>query len=225
MFRTSNQRGQNRFDLLRQGNFDKTGKVSLTPTQLKLIETSPVFALSEKIQLLLVALGHKLTTEVFMNVQYVTDSKKKIDLPNTADLEKIEGVLRRLPFKYFRDNLTRVNKNTTRKEDFHWFQVSINESVSIFMQQYPDDLTEFEEGVLYGFPLSAIRAFARLIEARHDSPNPATYHLAGWCSKDFWEDEQEYYQLWWDRLKQLSPKIVAEAEKIFYEESHSSART
>lgn len=219
MFRTSNTRGQARFDSLRLSNFKRNGKLFLTKTQVKLIEDSSILSLGEKIELLLVALGNKLTTELYMNIRYEYDSETKKDKPNKSDLDAIEQLLQKLPFIYFKDRLERRNKNTGHAEDFNWYQVSVNEAVSHFMKKYPDDLTEFEEGILYGFPLSAIRAFALLIDESHDKPDPASNFLAGWCSKDFWEDEQTYYQLWWERLRGISPKIVEQAEKKFLKEN------
>lgn len=215
MFRTSNLRGQQRFNDLRHAQLNKRSTLPLTKKQIALIEDSPWLTLGEKIELLLVSLGNKLTTEIFMKVRYTYDSGLNKDLPNQSDLEAIEALLQQLPFIYFKDNLTRKNKNTGHTEDFCWFQVSVNQAVAHFMKEYPDDLTEFEEGVLYGFPLSAIRAFAGLIDASHEHPNPATHFLAGWCSKDFWQDEQDYYHLWWERLRKLSPEVVRQAEEKF----------
>jgi hypothetical protein len=212
MFRTSNLRGQTRFDHFRLGNLDKTGKLSLTNDQVQLIETTTAFTLGEKIELLLVALGNKLTAEIFQTVTYAWNETSQTEVPNPRDLSAIENVLKQLPFVHFQDHLVKINRQSDRPQDLTWYQVSVNESVSTFMKEFADDMTEFEEGVLYGFPISAIRAFSRLTEAHHEKPNAATYYLAGWCSADFWEDEQAYYHLWWERLRKLSPTLIAEAE-------------
>jgi hypothetical protein len=223
MFRTSNNRGQARFDFIEKLRANKTGRIELSPKQISLIENSTKLRLAEKIELFLVAMGNKLTTELYMKIDYKWDQKRGIEVANKADLELIEQLLDQLPFVYFTDHLPKKNPQNGKTQNFTWYQVSINKTVSEFMEKYPDDLTEFEEGVLYGFPLSAIRAFSRLIDARHDTPNPATYYLAGWCSADFWDDEQLYYQLWWNRLKKLSPKTVNQAEVKFNKENPSRA--
>lgn len=187
----------------------------MTNEQLVLIETTHVFSLGEKLELLLVALGNKLTTELFRTISYKWNFETKSELPESKDLLSIEHVLTQLPFIFFKDQITKINRQTGRNQCLNWWQVSVNETVSKFMKQYPDDLTEFEEGILYGFPISAIRAFSQLIEARHETPNAATFYLAGWCSADFWDDEQAYYQLWWERIRKLSPTLVNQAEAAF----------
>lgn len=215
MFRTSNTRGADRFRVITSLDVSKPGKLSLTQEQLILIEKSTILTLGEKIELLLVALGNKLTTELYMNVEHSYDSSRDLEIPNESDLKALQNLLEQLPFTYFRDQLIKKNRQTGNPKEFVWFQVSINEVVSQFMRQYPEDLTEFEEGVLYGFPLSATRAFSGLIRPSHEKLSPASYYLAGVCSEDFREDEEVYYQLWWERLRKLSPAIVAEAEYKF----------
>ena len=215
MFRTSNSRGQQRFDDFRLSHYNKTAKLTLSKKQVAEIEKTSALTIGDKVELLLIALGNKLTGEMYMKVHYEWNETEQLELPNSNELAAIESLLKNLPFIYFQDTLPMKNRQNGKMQRFVWFQVSVNEAVSHFMKNYANDLTEFEEGVLYGFPLSAIRAFSRLIEARHDKPNAATYYLSGFCSADFWEDEQEYYKLWWERLRKLSPKIVAEAEEKF----------
>ena len=221
MFRTSNTRGKQRFNFFQSFAGTKNDKLKLTKNQIKLIEDSNAIILAEKIELLLVSLGNKLTTELYMKVQqgYKWSDKEQKEIPNQKDLKAITQLLDQLPFKYFEDTLPKNNRQNGKLQKFVWYQVSVNEAVSHFMKEYADDLTEFEEGVLYGFPLSAIRAFSGLIKPNHDKPTAASVNLAGVCSADFWEDEQEYYGLWWERLRMLSPKIVAEAEKDCLEQT------
>lgn len=218
MFRTCNIRGKTRSKAFQIFIGSRNGKLDLSVKQIKWIEDSTAISLAEKIELFLVALGNKLTTELYMEVHYNWDEKKQIELPREHELREIDKLLTKLPFQYFKDTLPKKNRQNEHPQQFYWFQVSVNQAVSEFMKMYPDDLTEFEEGVLYGFPLSAIRAFNGLIETRYDKPTPASSYLSGVCSKDFWVDEQEYYQLWWERLRQLSPKTIALAEKEFLDD-------
>lgn len=215
MFRTSNNRGQERFDLLQQLKTDKSARVVLSHQQIKLIENSQVLSLGEKIELLLLSLGNKLTTEIYFEVKYEWSERDQKDVPSAKTLNEITSLLEKLPFFYFRDTLLKKNRQTGHQENFTWFQVSINEAVTSFMRNFPDDLTEFEEGVLYGFPLSAIRAYAGLITPKYDKSTPAVYYLSGVCSEEFWEDEVKYYEKWWAKLRKLSPKTVSIAEAKF----------
>ncbi len=215
MFRTSNLRGQDRFNDLRQGTFALNATLALTPLQLQIIEQTELLSLSEKIELLLIALGHKLTGEIFSQIEYHWNEQLQAELPTDKSVLALENLLANLPFIFAKDTLLKKVKKTGKQQHFTWFQVSVNQAVAHFMSKYPDDLTEFEEGVLYGFPLSAIRAFAGLIEANHDTPDAATYFLAGFSSQAFWEDEHAYYQLWWERLRKLSAVVVDQAEAEF----------
>ena len=189
MFRTHNLRGRRRFVALRKAKNSKKAYIKLNKKQLNLIENTKVLSLSEKIELLLVSLGNKLTTELYENINYSKNNSAKLAQPNKNDLKNKKKLLEQLPFIYYQDFLpNKKNKQTGQLENFTWFQVSVNKTVARFLMRYPDDLTEFEEGILYGFPLSAIRAFSGLIESEHAKSTPAAYYLAGVCSKDFWDD-------------------------------------
>ncbi|MBU0708388.1 hypothetical protein KJ596_01395 [Patescibacteria group bacterium] len=48
----------------------------------------------------------------------------------------------------------------------------------------------------------------------------ASYFFAGVLSKDFWQEEQEYFKNWWEKVREVSPKLIEEAEK-YYEEGLS----
>ena len=215
MFRTSNNRGEDRYDFFKKIKTAKPGKIKLSRGQIKLIEDSDILSLAEKIELFLVALGNKLTTELYLSIRYKWNESEKKETADKKDVATIRKLLDKLPFIFFEDTLPKKNRQNGNEQKFIWFQISINQAVSDFMKKFPDDMTEFEEGVLYGYPLSAIRAYSGLIETKHDKPTAASYFLAGVCSADFWEDEQGYYQLWWTRLKELSPEIVRLAEEKF----------
>lgn len=215
MFRTSNIRGENRFKFLNELQTDKKTKVALTPKQIHLIEECNALSLNEKIELLLLSLGNKLTVELYSKIEYSWNEGQQAELPDKSTFKKIQRLLNQLPFEFFMDTLPKKNRQNGHPQKFSWWQVSINPAVSSFMKNFSDDLTEFEEGVLYGYPLSAIRAYAGLIEKSHQKKLPSVYFLAGVGSKEFQQDEMKYYEMWWGRLREISPKIIDEAEKKF----------
>lgn len=217
MFRTHKTKGLQRFSSLRKIKTSKQGSINLTKFQINLIESSTIISLAEKIELFLLSLGNKLTTELYMRVEYNWSIKDKKEIANNKDLLNLENLLSQLPFEYFKDSLSKKNRQNGKQQKFIWYQVSINKTVYKFMKNYPDDMTEFEEGILYGFPLSAIRAFAGLIKENRPNHTPENYYLAGVCSADFIDDEQEYYQKWWKRLAKLSPKTIKKAESEYYQ--------
>ena len=216
MFRTHNKRGRNRFLEIRNLLCNKSGQLFLTQNQLKELRETKLLRIGEKIELLQVALGYKLTTEVFEEISYLYDKQRKIEVSNKSKVLAIKEFLSQLPFHFFEDSLVSVNKATSNKQQFIWFQVSVNEAVTHFLKKYKNDLTEFEEGVLYGFPHSAIRAFSGLIESSDGFINePYGHFLAGVGSKEFLAEEKKYYQKIWEDLRNTDPLLIAQAEKYW----------
>lgn len=210
MFRTHNKRGLDRFVNIRNLKKGGEGKLTLTKDQLVLIEKTRYLSAGEKIELLLVSIGHHLTSEIFQKIRYDKGVKNNSH-PVKDDIEKLKSLFDELPFPYFIDSKLSIKKNG-EKEKFTWFQVSINQKVDHFMKNYKNDMTEFEEGVLYGFPLSAIRAFAGLINSKTYKSNIKTYYLAGVTSADFQREEMNYYNEIWKNVKGISYEIVHQAE-------------
>jgi len=215
MFRTHNRRGENRFLQMRNARKSAKDISPLTHTQLDLLEKTSTVSLGEKIELLCLASGNKLSTEIFTHLEYVTN-ENQIKIPTPESIERIQEFLRTLPFPYFLTQTIRVDQETGIKEELTWFQVSANATTSQFFQSFPDDLTEFEEGIIYGYPITAIRAFAGLIVESSVSPSNAWCHyLGGVFSKEWINQEDEYYRQVWESLRQISPKIIGEAEKVY----------
>jgi len=220
MFRTHHSRGRKRFLALNRGKFKKNATLKLTAKQLKLIEETQLISLGEKIELLLVSMGNKLTTEIYSSVKYNFDKQKKREIATETSLEKLSLFFKQLPFQFFLDQKEMINKKSGKKQTWMWFQVSVNEAAQHFMKDFGEDLTEYEEGVLYGFPLSAIRAFGGLIDQSNQlTSTPAHYFLAGVGSKDFSKKEEQYYADLWERLRKISPRIIRWAENSISSET------
>jgi hypothetical protein len=178
-----------------------------------LIEETQLLSLGEKIELLLVSMGNKLTTEIYSSIKYEFNKQKKREIANKTSLTNLSVLFKQLPFEFFVDQKEMINKKTGKQQTWIWFQVSVNEAVQRFLKDFGEDLTEYEEGVLYGFPMSAIRAFGGLIEQDETQQNsPAHYFLAGVGSREFSEKEGQYYLDLWNELKKISPVIIDQAE-------------
>lgn len=185
--------------------------IQLSRPQIQLIEKTPTFSIEDKLELLRISIGQSLTGEIYQNVEYIFNPKRNLEVPQQQDLDKKQEILDKLPFPYYSDKIIKNNRENDRQRETYWFQVSVNEKVSHFMKNYADELTEIEQGVLYGIPLSAIRAFAGLIE--DDRPRCQTIAenaLGGVPSKHFYPEELEYYEKWWSKLQKLSPFICQE---------------
>lgn len=191
-------------------------RVKLSSAQLQLIETTHIFSLGEKIELLCLIVGHKLSTEIFSSFEYFWDEKNTIFLPEPRLLEEVEATLKQLPFPYFFDTFTKIDRGEKKEKQFSWFQVSSNEATSLLFSEYANQMTEYEEGLVYGFPESAVRAFCGLVEASESQPNnPWCYYLGGVFSKEWIDKEDAYYKNVWKELAIVSPKIIEAAEKEY----------
>lgn len=177
----------------------QNASISLLDKHIRIIEKTPFLSLIEKLELLLVASGKKLTTEIYENIGQ--------DQKVTAKTNEIEKVLKSLPFSYFFDKTTRNNS------EYIWFQVSTNETISHFLKLNKSNLGIFEYGILYGYPLSAIRAYAGLIENDNhmDQYSLGGQLFAGVGSKKWHDEEQKLYDDWLQEIRSLSPTLAEQA--------------
>lgn len=191
----------------------------LNTDQVKAIEKNNLLSLGEKLDLLAISLGFKLTSEIYQRILYVFDEKTKKEVPLPQTILALEQILKKLPFPYFLDKVEKRNRQSGRLKKFVWFQVCVNEKAAHFMRKYSEGLTEMELGILYGFPLSAIRAFSGLVERGSPKPSSSAEGLfMGVPSKEFRLEERNYYEKWWQSLRRLSPILTNEAEKLFAKE-------
>jgi hypothetical protein len=159
-----------------------TGNATLnfTSEQMRLLETTNLFSIGEKIELFLVSTGDKLTTEIDKNITYISSAAdSNLLTPNMMNVTQIQKFLGNFPFAFHKKSRLQT-KNGTKKR-LTWFQVSLNNRVDAFMKKYSTSCSEMEDGILYGFPLSAIRAFAGFIDITEgdDRKTSALYYLAG----------------------------------------------
>lgn len=194
-----------------QGSQNST--VPLKTAQIKIIENSSALSLTEKLDLLAISLGLKLTTEVFKNIKYKYNPKDQKELALNKTVVQVKNALEKLPFPHFEDTITKKSRQTGHLREYRWLQVCINEKVLYLMKRYAEDLTEMELGLLYGFPHSAILAFSGLINPEKPKPKSSAEHFfMGVPSKDFRLEERNFYSIWWKKLKKLSPRLIKVAE-------------
>lgn len=201
MFR-SLLKAQNRLLYLVTQPAYKRAMPAVTKRHIRLIEQCAFLSLGEKIELLEMSTGRKLTTEIFSFIK-----QKK----------KLEKILAQLPFPYFFDSCTRFSHRKNKRERFKWYQVCLNENVKDLMQKYAKTLTDIELGVLYGYPLSAVVAFNGLIEKQTKATfqKASHYWFSKVDSKQFAAEENKHYELLWKQLRKISPVIIGMAEKQF----------
>ncbi|NTV31360.1 hypothetical protein HGA91_05300 [candidate division WWE3 bacterium] len=193
--------------------------ISLSADELSLIEETTVLSIYEKVHLILIALGYKLTGEVFNEIDYQFDETTQRLEPNESKIKILNELFLQLPFPFFVDELEKNDRKTGLKKRLVWLQICVNERVKYYMQHYAESLTEMEDGVLYGYPISAIRAYASLIDVTTRLPRASIarwYVGAGRPSVALYEAEEVFYTQVWQEVSQISPRLVNLAEGEYY---------
>jgi len=203
-------------------NLDGSATIDLASSQLQIIEDTELLRLGEKIELVLVSMGYKLTTEIFDTITYHFNELENREEPNKEPLDNLDTLFSQMPFPYFIDSLQKPDRKTGVMKQYTWFQVCVNERVKFFMKNFANTLTEMEDGILYGYPISAIRAFARLTDVTEKCPTSVEryYVGAGRPSVVFYEEEEAHYRQIWNKLRQISPCLIQHAEEGYRHRSN-----
>lgn len=180
------------------------------------VEKAKYISLAEKIELLALFLGKKMTTEISMNIPFsLEDSIEKAD---KTFLLHLEEELQHLELPYFCDTYTKLNRTSGIQREFVWFQVSRNQVVNDYLQKNDNQLSDADYGVLYGFPTTAIQAFLGFIpSSTKASPTIGCFSFGGIFSRDHIDKELKYYDDLWTQVAALSPTIAQQAELKYQE--------
>lgn len=166
----------------------------LTKKKLKLLENTTALSIGEKVELLLIFLHRKWIAEV------------DIDLTRIDECSLVLGQLG-LPWYIEHYDEPRVE----------WMQVGANYAVLDYVRERREQLSDLESGILYGFPLSHVLSYTNIISRHHIRPTGAAqYMLAGVYSREFHEEELDYFQKVWQEVKETSP-IIAQKSQVEYE--------
>jgi len=101
--------------------------------------------------------------------------------------------------------------------------VSRNEYIDKYIGNYWHTFTDYEIGIIYGYPTTCIQAFVKMLE-RYDVPDNEIMKFytqamifigCGWYSKDFFEQEKEHYDRIWEQIRNISPTLVEQAEEEY----------
>jgi hypothetical protein len=159
--------------------------------RIRLIEDAEHLLTVEKINLLVLLLGHKQITDI------------AIDREDKVKAKQLLTALS-LPFS--------PNHYTDPSGERHeWLQVAINEPILDYVMNRRNELTVLEAGVLYGYPASACIAYAGLLEREWVDKTLGEYFLAGVLSRPYIERERSHFTRVWQDVVAASPKIAEEA--------------
>lgn len=191
---------------------------SVSIADLTQIINSQLFSTGEKLEIICVMCGIKSSSEVYKQIRYQFDKSSALEIPNKKDLSIIQKELINSKLLFLKREFMKLNKNTQKIRKFTWFQICANDAVKVLYEKYADTISEYEEGVIYGFPTTAIRAFAGLEESHVPKiDHPALYYFGGVYSRSNWKNERKEYLRWWQKIKNLSPDIIQIAKREFEE--------
>lgn len=95
---------------------------------------------------------------------------------------------------------------------FSWVQFAINQPMLDMFMNEERPFNVMEQGAVYGYPISATLAFARIIPRKIVRiKSVAEYYLFGINSEKYYDREVEYAEKMWAHLCEIAPKLTAEA--------------
>lgn len=201
--------------------------IVLNDHDIKRIEDTKLLGLHEKLILL------QLSTHTRMAVEtgYELIDKREKDqngfyyVPQSA-LDEHEKFLDKLPYPYVKTEIFRKGRNPEKTfEREVLYMVCANTYIKEYISNYWQTFRDYEFGVIYGYPTSAILAYLNMLErhpflgeGRNNYSTSMEYIGCGIYSKLFFEKEKQYYDQIWDAINRLSPKLIEEAENELLEE-------
>lgn len=177
---------------------ESSGKIIAKPTKnnIKIIEDSEYLTIPEKVNLLSLLLGYKWVTDLAID-----DNRYR---------ERVRDLLQSLRLSY------KDNYYIFEKEKHTWIQVAVNDRLLEYIFDNRNKITTIEAGVLYGYPISHVLGYSKLIESEwKNDKSIAEFYLSGVFSKDYASRESDYFEHVWRQVSQLSPKIKKDAEKFY----------
>jgi hypothetical protein len=174
----------------------KTALPRLTRTRLTAIEQAEFLTATEKLELLGILLRFTFTGELSLEHQ-----PQKITL------------LKQLNLPWHINSYRHSQKGLLR-----WLQISANVQIDNFIQKHSRTMSPIEAGLLYGYPTTAILAYANLINRRTliKSKTTTDFWFSLVHSHDWFHRERQHYHHMMATIKSISP--------IIYRELHSAAR-
>ncbi|TXI31247.1 MAG: hypothetical protein E6Q58_05375 [Niabella sp.] len=197
-------------------------KIKFNKSQLNKLEESPLLNLSEKLCILQLLTNTRVAVETGFELFQCTkqENLKYKELPSEV-VKKYESFLNELPFPYIKVERMREFAPQTFKK-LTLFVICSNQITREYIANYYQTFKDFEYGVLFGYPVSTILAYIKLIE-RFEKPNWShikEYTAAmkfigpGFYSRDHFEDEKLYYEKIWKMLQKISVKLTNQAEAL-----------
>ena len=188
---------------------------------LKILEETPDLTLHEKLNLLQLQLKTRMSVEVGYRYKSVLNIETGLYEKKSEDLAEIEKSLKQLPYPYRKISFVMQSRNQGYYDQYHLFMVSRNDYIDKYIGNYWQTFTDYEIGVIYGYPATCIQAFVKMLERypaldeeQRTEYTPAMEYIGcGWYSKDFFEQEKEHYNKIWEQIRSISPTLVRQAEE------------
>lgn len=200
--------------------------VKLNQEQVQMIENTDLLFLREKLAFMQLMTNTRMTIEVGYATKSILNSQTGIYEKTADDIAKLDEFLSQLPYPFRMLEFFKKSRNEGYFEKYKLFMVSASDYIDKYIGNYWHTFTEYEIGLMYGYPNTAILAYVKMLE-RYPSLE-ANYRLnyttameyigCGIYSKQFFEQEKAYYEKIWEQIRLISPKLVEQAEKEHEEE-------
>jgi len=195
MYRTSEIRDENAGD---------NNTPDLTNEKVVILTREQTIDVGSRIEILQMLLGYKWVGEAA--------HVKGEDEPEvvTSDQQKALELLKKMGLAAKFDWIKRGETY------FSWVQFAINEAMLDCFTRKTHPFSVLEEGLVYGFSPSATLAFAGLIPKKiNRQKNVVNFYLSGVNSAKYFDEELRYAEDVWQKMKQVAPILIEEAEIEF----------
>lgn len=203
-------------------------KVGLSKDIIKMIEDTDLLDMHEKLTILQLPTYTRMAVET--GYELINKREKFKDgiyrIPK-KHLDQHEEFLKKLPYPYTKVSVLRKGRNIDNAfEEEVLYMVCATDYIKNYINNYWQTFRDYEFGVIYGYPTTAILAYLKMIEPypfldyemRANYSTCMQYIGCGIYSKLFFEKEKVYYEDIWRQIKEVSPKLAQLAEEEWEKE-------
>jgi hypothetical protein len=174
-----------------------------TKSRKLLLEKTDLLSIGIKVELL----------EMYSHSRLLTEKSFRDGNADNKTIKATEKLISALGFHSFLSS----KKSRFTNQLFDFLIISANQATDEYMKKFEYDINSYELGLLYGYHPKSILAFHYLIERQSKAKNDKSYRYfnSKVFSQNYFDEEDKYHEVIWEQLRNLSPKIISQAETYF----------
>ena len=177
-----------------EANKEDRQPFNLTSEKLRALEETSTLTPGEKIDIILIAAGKKMVSEVGLNNKDTTLAER------------------------FLDDLGMAWQHEEHGERGRWITIATNRALLKYVNERREILSEVEIGALYGFPVTHSLAFTGVFDEKNRTDKTIQgFYLGGVYSEKYFDNEKSYFDDIWKSVVKISPAIEKQAIEYFKE--------